>query len=262
MAWPRSKKSRSSARPGTSEHDGVQVSVTPAPDADRAEGTKQNAGVNGARHSVSDRQATSRWTAGGRRSANGRQAASPPKAAGVQYADSGVDDVSAEIDEATDVGGGRRRDDGIAILEGVVTTEVPLDDEPPTADLDVPQPAWNQQVSVSGPRPVRAAAAGSAAAGAPSSFRELPVSVTPPAWDSGQRRIGVRDLPPDVRLRMWRFRAIVVIVVGVVFTIVANWQVGLSLAILAGVIDTVYRSRTAADIESGGSEAAARRRTR
>jgi hypothetical protein len=237
----------------------VQVSVTPAPDADRAEGTKQNAGVNGTRYAVSDREATSRWMAA-RRSANGRQAASPPKAAGLQYADSGVDDVSAEIDEATDVSGGRRRDDGIAILEGVVTTEVPPDDEPPTADLDVPQPAWNQQVSR--PQPVRAAATGSAAAGERTSSGELPVSVTPPAWDSGQRRIGVRDLPPDVRLRMWRFRAIVVIVVGVVFTIVASWQVGLSLAILAGVIDTVYRSRTAADIEAGGSEAAARRRTR
>jgi hypothetical protein len=238
----------------------VQVSVTPAPDADRAAGTKQNAGVNGTRHSVSDRPATSRWTAGGRRSANGRQAASPPKAADVQYADSGVDDVSAEIDEATDVSGSRRRDDGIAILEGVVTTEVPPDDEPPTADLDVPQPSWNQQVS--GPRPVRAATTGSAAAGERTSSGELPVSVTPPAWDSGQRRIGVRDLPPDVRLRMWRFRAIVVIVVGVVFTIVANWQVGLSLAILAGIIDTVYRSRTAADVEHGGSAAAAQRRTR
>jgi hypothetical protein len=262
MAWPRSKKSRSSALPGTSEHEGVQVSVTPAPDADPGERTKQNAGVNGATYSVSDRPGspTSRWTAGGRRSANGRQAASPPKAAGVQYADSGMDDVSAEIDEATDVSGGRRRDEGIAILEGVVTTEVPPDDEPPTADLDVPQPAWNQQVSR--PRPVRAAATDSAAAGERTSSGELPVSVTPPAWDSGQRRIGVRDLPPDVRLRMWRFRAIVVIVVGVVFTIVASWQVGLSLAILAGVIDTVYRSRTAADIEAGGSEAAARRRTR
>jgi hypothetical protein len=178
----------------------------------------------------------------------------------VQYADSGVDDVSAEIDEATNVSGGRRRDDGIAILEGVVTTEVPPDDEPPTADLDVPQPVWNQQVS--GPRPVRAAPTGSAAAGERTSSGELPVSVTPPAWDSGPRRRTVRDLPPDVRLRMWRFRAIVVIVVGVVFTIVANWQVGLSLAILAGVIDTVYRSRTAADIEAGGSEAAARRRTK
>jgi hypothetical protein len=88
------------------------------------------------------------------------------------------------------------------------------------------------------------------------------VSVTPPAWDSGPRRITVRDLPPDVRLRIWRFRAIVVIVVGVVFTIVANWQIGLSLAILAGIIDTVYRSRTAADFEAGGSTAAAHRRTK
>lgn len=179
----------------------------------------------------------------------------------MQYADSGVDDVSAEIDEATNVNGGRRRrDDGIAILEGVVTTEVPPDDGPPTADLDVPQPAWNQQVS--GPRPVRAAATGSAEAGERTSSGELPVSVTPPAWDSGERRLSIRDLPPDVRLRMWRFRAIVVIVVGVVFTIVANWQVGLSLAILAGVIDTVYRSRTAADIHAGGSATAATRRTR
>ena len=239
----------------------MRVSVTPAPDADPADGTKQNAGVNGARHSVSDREATSRWMAA-RRSANGRQAATPPKAAGVQYADSGVDDVSAEIHEATDVNGRGRRDDGIAILEGVVTTEVPPDDDdgPPTADLDVPQPVWNQQLS--GPRPVQAAATGSVATGERTSSGDLPVSVTPPAWDSGQRRLSVRDLPPDVRLRMWRFRAIVVIVVGVVFTLVANWQIGLSLAILAGVIDTVYRSRTAADIEAGGSAAAAQRRTK
>jgi hypothetical protein len=180
----------------------------------------------------------------------------------VQYADSGVDDVSAEIHEATDVRGGARRDDGIAILEGVVTTEVPPDDDegPPTADLDMPQPVWNQQLS--GPRPVQAAATGSVATGERTSSGDLPVSVTPPAWDSGQRRLSVRDLPPDVRLRMWRFRAIVVIVIGVVFTLVANWQIGLSLAILAGVIDTVYRSRTAADVEAGGSAAAAQRRTK
>lgn len=237
----------------------MQVSVTPAPDADPADESKRNAGVNGTRHSVSDREATSRWMAA-RRSANGRQAAASPKAAGVQYADSGVDDVSAEIHEATDVSGRRRRDDGIAILEGVVTTEVPPDDEPPTADLDVPQSVWNQQVS--SPRVVHAAATDSAAAGERTSSGDLPVSVTPPAWDSGPRPIRVRDLPPDVRLRMWRFRAIVVIVVGVVFTIVANWQVGLSLAILAGIIDTVYRSRTAADVHAGGSTAAAHRSTK
>jgi len=239
----------------------VQVSVAPVPDADPAEGTKQNAGVNGTRHSVSDRPATSRRPAGGRRSVNGRQPATPPKAAGVQYADSGVDDVSAEIGEATSVSGKARRDDGIAILEGVVTTEVPPDDDgPPTADLEVARPVWNQQLA--GPRPVHAAADNTAAAEERTTSGDLPVSVTPPAWDSGQRRLSVRDLPPDVRLRMWRFRVILVIVVGVIFTIVANWQVGLSLAILAGIIDTVWRSRTAGDIERGGSEAAAHRRTR
>ena len=180
----------------------------------------------------------------------------------MQYADSGVDDVSAEIGEATGLrGDAAPRDDGIAILEGVVTTEVPRDDEPPTADLDVPQPAWNQQLA-SPPRPVTTARGRDVAARDDASPAELPVSVTPPAWDSGQRRISIRDLPPDVRLRIWRFRVIVVIVVGVLFTVVANWQVGLSLAILAGIVDTVWRTRTAADIAAGGSAAAAQRRTR
>jgi len=253
MAWPRSKKSRSSTLPGTSDHDGVQATVAPAPDADPADEAKQNAGVNGTRHSVSDRPASS-WRPASRRASNARQA---PKTV-VQYADSGVDDVSAEIDEATDVSGKGRRDDGIAILEGVVTTEVPSDDDgPPTEDMDLPQPAWNQRVV--GPRPVTSADVTGADR---TTSSELPVSVTPPAWDSGQRRLSVRDLPPDVRLRMWRFRVIVVIVVGVIFTIVANWQVGLSLAIVAGIIDTVYRSRTAADIAAGGSAAAAQRRTK
>ena len=63
-----------------------------------------------------------------------------------------------------------------------MTTEVPPDDEPPTADLDVPQPAV-EPARVSRPRPVRAAATGSAAAGERTSSGELPVSVTPPAWD-------------------------------------------------------------------------------
>jgi Nuclease-related domain len=260
MAWPRSKKSRSSALPGTTEHDGVRATVTPAPDADPAEGAKQNAGVHGTLHSVSDRHtATSRRPSGSRRPANGRPAAA------VQYADSGVDDVSAEIGEATDVrGDAATRDDGIAILEGVVTTEVPPDDDRPTADIptadiELPRPAWNQQLA-SPPRPATTARESSAAARDDAATADP--SVTPPAWDSGQRRISVRDLPPDVRLRIWRLRVIIVIVVGVLFTIIANWQVGLSLAIVAGIVDTVWRSRTAGDIEAGGSAAAATRRTR
>ncbi len=52
MAWPRSKNSRSSAQPGTHPHDGVQATVTPAPDAEPFPGTGQNTGVGGTRHAV------------------------------------------------------------------------------------------------------------------------------------------------------------------------------------------------------------------
>jgi hypothetical protein len=189
-------------------------------------------GVSGTRYAVADDQ--------------------PPPVSPVQYADSGKDDVSGDVDLSTRVPpDAPPKDDGIAILEGVVTTVVPADDEPATARLDVPRPQRNQQVTT--PRPATPAEVNEA--------NERPVSVTPPAWDSGQR-FGIRDLPPDVRLRLWRWRAILVIIVGVVFTIVANWEIGLTLAILAGVGDTIYRSRTAADIASGGSQSAAQRRTR
>jgi hypothetical protein len=83
------------------------------------------------------------------------------------------------------------------------------------------------------------------------------------AGDGGEpSRPSVRDLPPDVRLRIWQWRAVIMIVVGVVFTLIASWPVGLTLAILAGIIDTIYRSRTAGDIAAGGSYAGAQRRTR
>jgi Nuclease-related domain len=75
-------------------------------------------------------------------------------------------------------------------------------------------------------------------------------------------RVGVRDLPPDIQMRIWRWRVLIMIVVGVAFTIIANWAVGLTLAILAGIADTIYRSRTAAHVSTGGSQEGAQRRTR
>jgi hypothetical protein len=53
-----------------------------------------------------------------------------------------------------------------------------------------------------------------------------------------------RDLPLDQKLRLWRMRALIVVIVGVVFAIIVNWEVGLTLAIVAGIVDTIYRSRT------------------
>jgi hypothetical protein len=152
-------------------------------------------------------------------------------------------------------------DDGIPILQGIVTTEVPddEDDEPPTLDLEPPGPQWNQRLT-SPPRP---AVAGQESKPPPFGMTNGGTADPAAAGDGGQPlRPSVRDLPPDVRLRIWQWRAVIVIVVGVLFTIIVSWPVGLTLAILAGIIDTIYRSRTAGDLATGGSLASARRRTR
>src|SRR6202035_2950667 len=41
-----------------------------------------------------------------------------------------------------------------------------------------------------------------------------------------------------------------------------NWVIGLTLAILAGIIDSLYRSRNAADWQNGASQGGAQKRTR
>src|SRR5579863_1501367 len=67
MAWPRIKNSRSSAEPGIDPHEGVQATVTPAPDAEPPPGSGQNTGVSGTRHGVVQNPAASRPGPGGPR---------------------------------------------------------------------------------------------------------------------------------------------------------------------------------------------------
>ena len=67
MAWPRIKNSRSSAEPGIDPRDGVQATVTPAPDAEPPPGSGQNTGVSGTRHGVVQNPAASRQAPGGPR---------------------------------------------------------------------------------------------------------------------------------------------------------------------------------------------------
>jgi len=225
----------------------VQATVEPVADADPAWTSGQNTGIGGARHSVADPQP-----------APGGYRLRPTP---VRYADSGMDDVSAgyektpPLDDEPD-----EPEDGIPILQGIVTTEVPYDDdEPLTLDFEPPGPEWNQPIT----RPLRPVVAGTESK-LPSFGMNNGATGDPAAAGNGGQpsRPSVRDLPPDVRLRIWQWRAVIMIVVGVVFTIIASWPVGLTLAILAGIIDTIYRSRTAGDIATGGSQAFAQRRTR
>jgi hypothetical protein len=64
-------------------------------------------------------------------------------------------------------------------------------------------------------------------------------------------------------MRFWRLRVTIMIVVGLAFGILTrSWVIGLTLAIIAGIIDTVFRSRNAARYANGAPQGGAQRRTR
>ena len=80
--------------------------------------------------------------------------------------------------------------------------------------------------------------------------------------DDDEPRVSMRDLPPDVQLRFWRLRATIMVIVGAVFAaLTRSWEIALTLAILAGILDTIYRSRNAAAYRNGASHPGARKRT-
>jgi nuclease-like protein len=330
MAWPRIKNSRSSAQPGTHPHDGVQATVTPAPDAEPPPGTGQNTGVSGTRHAVAYEPGgygpgTDRPRAGRRQrpiryahSAADETAAPaapagtfgrPPTAVAPDTA------VSAAAAAGTDlpgtvlsgtvvtgpapIGGEPEayegtagliyesprpayseplgpapsaqpsepvHNEGLGIFGDVATTEVP-DDTPtrhagrhpgpePTRVIPI-GPAWNQPIT----SPPVASEEGEERK--PNPFgRMRGMRWGPAPADEHEPRVSIRDLPPDVQLGFWRMRLIIMVVVGVVFAVLTrSWEISLTLAILAGIVDTIYRSRNAAAYVSGGSHPGARKRT-
>jgi hypothetical protein len=218
MTWHRVKKSRSSALPVTREHNGVHIIVTPAPDSDHG----QNTGISGTRHTVA-----------GTESADGKA--------------TGLEPVAR--DPADDRDDEERRGTGIEIL-GTVTADVPAD--LPEADLpeaDLPEaaaqepPRLNQPVTGTAPQP---ASEDNASHHRPfGGFWQAGDGADPADGDQAQRT-RVRDLTLDARVRLWRLRVLIMLVVGVVFSIIVDWPTGITLAVLAGIADTVYRSRTVA----------------
>jgi hypothetical protein len=341
MAWPRIKNSRSSAQPGTHPHDGVQATVTPAPDAEPPPGTGQNTGVSGTRHAVAfdpggygppaddpptDDPAASRPRAGRRlrpiryahsaadetpapavpveTAGEPTPPAAPPSAAteaetsgpelagpvlsgtvlsGPAPVDEGPEDYDSTaglVYEAprpafneplgpvpSDEPAGPVPNEGLGIFGDVATTEVP-DDNAPARDPE-PQPspeptrvipvgtAWNQPI---GSPPV---ASDAAEEGKPNPFGRIRgIRRGGQPADEDQPRVSVRDLPPDVQMRLYRIRATIMVIVGVAFFVLTrNWAIALTLAILAGIVDTVYRSRNAAMYRNGATFPGARKAT-
>jgi nuclease-like protein len=361
MAWPRIKNSRSSAQPGTHPHDGVQATVTPAPDAEPQPGTGHNTGVGGTRHAVADgpgshgpgsgnpvddRSVTSRRRrpikyahspsdrpaapgapvdraegsispSASPNSALADEATSSTESSGSEFSDpvlsgtvlsgtvlsgtvlSGtvlpgpgpIDEEPEDYDTTAGLVYEAPRpaysepladepvvepvveparpvsNEGLGIFGDVKTTEVP-DEDVPTRDFEsrtgskptrvIPIGAsWNQ--SISSP-PV---ASDEAEERKPNPFgrRVREIWAGQPA-DDDTPRVLVRDLPPDVQMRLYRIRATIMLVVGVAFFILTrNWAIALTLAILAGIVDTIYRSRNAAMYRNGATFPGARKAT-
>jgi hypothetical protein len=112
---------------------------------------------------------------------------------------------------------------------------VDLDDlqDPEAAGDDVVASSWQAAAVADPPKPTW----------------KLVVAPAEPAADPprqpgiGQRRGNLAHLSANPRIRAWQRRVLITIVVGVVFSIVVSWRLGLTLAVVAAIADTVYQSR-------------------
>ena len=121
----------------------------------------------------------------------------------------------------------------------------PASAEPESADL----PLWDW--SPPAERPVRETAAGEPPAGErtdPPKPEWKPV-VTPveEVGESrpgiGERRGNLAHLSANPRMRIWQLRAVVAVVILVALWILVSWQLGLTVAVIAIIADTIYRAR-------------------
>jgi Nuclease-related domain len=63
--------------------------------------------------------------------------------------------------------------------------------------------------------------------------------------DPGPGRLGgsLSHLTGNPRMRVWQLRALVAVIVMVAFSILVNWKLGLTLAVIVVIADTIYRAR-------------------
>jgi hypothetical protein len=170
--------------------------------------------------------------------------------------------------------------EGLGIFGGVATTEA-SDDDPPARDHERPargaEPPGPPPAAEPGPTrviPIGAAwnqpiAAQPVASEEAEERKPNPFGLVRGLMRGGGQvaddeppRVSVRDLPPDVQLRFLRIRVTIVLIVGLAFGILTrSWEIGLTLAILAWIVDTVRRSRTAAIYANGAAFPGSRKAT-
>jgi hypothetical protein len=140
-----------------------------------------------------------------------------------------VPEASAEADEPEDP------DEGPSFLDWAPADDpVDLDHPlgPEDARDDVVASSWQAATAAEPPRPTWKLVV--APAPAPDEPRQPGI---------GQRRGNLAHLSANPRIRAWQRRALFAIVVGVVFSVVVSWRLGLTLAVVAAIADTIYQSR-------------------
>jgi hypothetical protein len=93
-----------------------------------------------------------------------------------------------------------------------------------------------------------------------------PVAAAAPAGEPrrdgiGQRLGNLAHLSANPRWRTWQWRIIIAVIIAAAFTIAVSWRLGLTLAVLAVIADTIYRSRRVA-AQPGTRLTSAQRKTR
>jgi hypothetical protein len=87
-------------------------------------------------------------------------------------------------------------------------------------------------------------AAGSAAAGFPGVEEPAYLEEPAPRVEGIGHRLGTLDhIFGHTRMGMWRRRVVFAVLIAVVITILLNWQIGVTLAVVFAIGDTIFRSR-------------------
>lgn len=172
----------------------------------------------------------------------------PVRDAPVSWPGQSVDEAATAEETAAAVAGAEATGPEPAAAEPE-SADLPLWDWSPPAESPAPEPP-------AGEPPTREPSGGEPPAGERSAGRAEPPKpewkpVVRPAEEAagdpqpgiGQPRSSLAQLAANPRMRVWELRVVAAVVILGVFWYLVSWKLGLTLAIVAIIADTIYRAR-------------------
>ena len=172
----------------------------------------------------------------------------PVRDAPVSWPGQSVDDAATAEETAAEVAGAEATGPEPAATEPE-SADLPLWDWSPPAESSAPEPS-------AGEPSTREPSGGEPPAGERSAGRAEPPRpewkpVVRPAEEAagdpqpgiGQPRSSLAQLAANPRMRVWELRVVIAVIILGVFWYLVSWKLGLTLAIVAIIADTIYRAR-------------------